>query len=252
MMRKYAGNKKSIEARSHVGRRSPLASVAGHKQRNIRHSFSQSTQFFGPRGSHNGPDAAVKCIRPVGSVQSLQDVGHGFKKRCVAVGVVLENAGTWIAGSDKHVDSGVSFQSGVDEWLQRVFAQVGINGQSICGKWCGGRIFSCHPRRGVGFGRGTNISTFGVGDYDQARVSSVLNHVLRGQHSGGSQLFEERDLRLHGRDQRRNDVDNFTTKCVVTSRALFFDGSAFRCGSRLDFVGQQIPPRIEANQSRCA
>ena len=97
-----------------------------------------------------------------------------------------------------------------EERLDRVAPEVGVDGERVHGQLAVLAVLEVGVRVGA---RGrADVAALPVGDDEERRRARVVAHLLVGPEAVGAERLEERDLRLHSDDVRRDGVDQSTAE----------------------------------------
>src|SRR6266536_2887501 len=151
---------------------------------------------------------------------------------------VLDVAAAFVRGLDEAEDTAPVPPAGAEERLQRVAAEVWVDGHGVR-HGC----LALEVRSRVGAGGRADIAALAVRDHEQAGRARVLAGLLEGAHAVGTERLEERELRLDRDRVRRNRVDD----PAAEARNGVGCCTAGDVGITAELDRQEVEPRIEAD-----
>jgi len=140
------------------------------------------------------------------------------------VSQVLEVLASRVGCFHEHEDAGVAFDRRADEWLERVDAEIGIDGERV------GLPPAGEPAVGVGFGGGADVTALAVGEDEQVFTAGVEDHLAQGRHAVD-------------RHERRDHVDHVAAEAGVDRGEVLGVGG----GGGPERRRKLFDPRIEAD-----
>ena len=141
----------------------------------------------------------------------LTEFAHGFVNGLAAFHfLILQFAGGRVGGLHKHENPLIFRFANAEQRLDTVRAEVAIHGQRV--RTEGFRLLAEHirfaeVRRGVGFHRGADVVALAVRDDEHTLCARVSDGLRKGSHALPAVHFIVRRLRLYGRDNIAQRVD---------------------------------------------
>jgi len=183
-----------------------LSAVTGDEEIGVGHESSEGAGFVGIGGSDDGSDIGESAGAEVRAADFVDHLGDVFADETTVLKFqVLQVAAAGVAGFDEDEDASAVCCCGFQKGFERVAAHVGIDGQGVGIKRGG---WAAEMGLGVGFGGGSDVAAFGVGDDEEAFFAGVGAGGFVGADAVGAEFFVEGDLWFADGDDVGDGVDD--------------------------------------------